>query len=84
MAAEYQVVLHGDLLELLFQMRRTERRRLIQFFDTVAKKPGTPGDYEEADSVGRLNQVKVLGRWAITYWADHAVKELRVVRIESA
>ena len=83
MSAEYQVVLHGDLLELLFNMRRAERKRLTQFFDSLAKKPGTPGDYEETDSVGRLNQVKVMGRWAVTYWADHAVKEVRVVRIES-
>jgi hypothetical protein len=28
--------------------------------------------------------VKVLGAYAITYWADHPVNEVKVIRIELA
>jgi len=84
MPSEYRVVLHAELLDLLFRMRRAERRQLIQFFDALAARPHAEGDYEEFDSTGRPNQVKILERWAITYWPDHAVKEVRVVEIEPA
>ena len=84
MAAAYQVVLHADLVDILFQLQPRERRQVIRFFETLANRPGLPGDYVEMDSDGRENQVTVLGRWAVTYWADHAVKEVRVVALESA
>jgi hypothetical protein len=37
-----------------------------------------------ADDVGRSLEVKIVGPYAITYWADHAVKEIKVINVEPA
>ena len=85
MPSIYRVVLFSEILDmLLHRIRSSERERVIDFFETLANRPSMSGDYEETDSDGRINQVKIVGRWAITYWPDHAVREIRVVRIESA
>ena len=42
------------------------------------------GDYEETDEVGRPVQIKVVGFYALTYWADHAVSEIKVIKVEKA
>jgi hypothetical protein len=41
------------------------------------------GDFVETDDTGRPLQVKLHGKHLITYWPDHAVKEIRIVAIES-
>ena len=41
-----------------------------------------PGDLQERDTQGRVNEVVVGGDWLVTYWPDHAVRELRSVRLE--
>ena len=40
------------------------------------------GDLQERDAQGRENEILVAGHWIITYWPDHAVRELRIVRLE--
>ena len=49
----------------------------------IERTPATPGDYAENDADGRALQVAVLRFVAITYWTDDAVREVRVVGIES-
>jgi hypothetical protein len=34
--------------------------------------------------VGNPVQIKIIGDYALTFWADHAVKEVKVTRIERA
>ena len=29
-----------------------------------------------------MNEVKLLGEWLVTFWTDHAVREIRVVDLE--
>ncbi len=47
-------------------------------------EPFRPGDYEESDTHGRPVQIKIVGKYAITFWADHSEKEIKVIKIESA
>jgi hypothetical protein len=42
------------------------------------------GDFAEKDQAGRTIQVRVIGRYAITFWADHAVSEIKITHIKSA
>jgi hypothetical protein len=57
------------------------RRMIISQIEKLANVPHTNGDFEVIDSTGRKNQVQVLHGYAITFWADHAVKELRIVDV---
>ena len=51
--------------------------------DHIELAPATRGDYTELDDDGRELQVVVLRATVITHWTDDAVREVRVVRIES-
>ena len=37
---------------------------------------------ETRNAQGRDNEILVVGDWVVTYWPDHAGREIRVVRLE--
>jgi hypothetical protein len=61
-----------------------QREMVMQFIRSLANNPNTAGDFTEKDDTRRAIQVKLVGRYAITYWADHAVLEIKVTHIKSA
>jgi mRNA-degrading endonuclease RelE of RelBE toxin-antitoxin system len=61
-----------------------QRENVMKFIRTLADNPNTTGDFLEEDNVGRTVQVKVIGHYAITFWADHAASEVKVTHIKSA
>ena len=81
---DWELVIHGPTLNFLLSCRASERSRLLKFCDELVSNPSLEGDYQESDLTGRPLQVRIIGNWAVTYWADHAVKEVRVVRIQPA
>ena len=60
------------------------RNRMLSFLDSLCADPFQKGDYEERDETDRPVQIKVIGKYALTFWADHAVREVKVVRIGGA
>jgi hypothetical protein len=62
----------------------TQRENVMRFTRSLADNPNTAGDFTEKDNTGRIVQVKVIGRYAITFWADHVVSEIKVTHIKSA
>jgi hypothetical protein len=63
---------------------RAERHHILSFLESLTTNPDRAGDFTERDDSGRLVQIKILGDYALTYWADHAVKEVKVIKIEKA
>ena len=61
-----------------------DRNRILSFVDSLCADPYQMGDYEERDETDRPVQIKVIGKYRLTFWADHAVCEVKVVRIEGA
>jgi hypothetical protein len=61
-----------------------QREAVMKFIRSLAENPNAAGDFTEKDSSGRTVQVKVIGRHAITFWADHAVSEVKVTYLELA
>ena len=61
-----------------------QRERLMRFIRSLAENQNTPGDFSEKDGMNRTVQVKIIGSYAVTYWADHAVSEVKVTHIKSA
>jgi hypothetical protein len=79
----YRILVTVDLLREPRQSRKT-RDLVLNFLDFLANNPFGEGDYQEPDAVGRPVQIKVLGDCALTFWTDHAVKEIKVVKVEKA
>ena len=68
--------------KILATAARAEQRRLAVILDGMKVAPLRPGDLQESDAHGRVHEVLVVGDWLVTYWPDHGVRELRIVRLE--
>ncbi len=84
MSGGWKVAFDADAVECLLGCRANERRKLLQFAESLKAHPTLPGDFVEQDDSRRNLQVKLVSRFLVTYWADHAVKEVKVVAIEQA
>jgi hypothetical protein len=80
----YAVYLRIEAAELLKSVAAQDRRRIENFVDSLSGNPFKTGDYTETDTTGRPIQIKILGNLALAFWADHAVKEIKVVAIVRA
>jgi len=60
------------------------RRRVMKFIESLSENPYCKGDFSESDRSGRTVQVKIIDRFAIAYWPDHAVAEVKVTHIKPA
>lgn len=63
---------------------RAQRDQIFSFLEGLADDPGQAGDFTERDAAGNSVHIKIIGDYALTYWADHAVKEVKVTKIEKA
>jgi mRNA-degrading endonuclease RelE of RelBE toxin-antitoxin system len=79
----YRVLVCIEVLQLQKPSRR-ERDLILSFLESLGSNPFGKGDYEEKDDIDRPVQIKVIGKYALTYWADHAIKEVKVTKIELA
>ena len=78
----YQPVYSSDVMHQILALRpAATRRRILSQIEKLANDPFTKVDFEVVDAIGRKNQVQVLHGFAITFWADHAVKELRILDV---
>ena len=62
--------------------KKRERKALLAFFEHLAKHPFTESDWTVNDATGRSNFRAAVGRFLVTFWTDHAVREVRIVKIE--
>lgn len=62
----------------------TQRKLVMDFVRSLAENPNFTGDFSEKDDTDRTLYVKVVGRFAVTFWADHAVCEVKVTHIKPA
>ena len=82
--APYALVLHEEAARRLAVASRAEQRRLGVILDELKASPFRNGDLQEPDLQGRVNEILIAGDWLVTFWVDHAVREIRIVRLESA
>ena len=80
----YAVYLRLEAAELLKSVATRSRRGIENFVDSLSGNPFKSGDYAETDAAGLPIQIKILGNFAVAFWADHAVKEIKVVAIVRA
>ncbi len=80
----YEPVLSANASTFLVGMSRPKQRELISLLFKLAEFPNQSGDYETMDEVGREIQHMALGKLIVSYWPDHAVKELRITEINKS
>lgn len=79
----YRTIFNRQAMEFVADADDEAFAEVEQWVNRVERAPSASGDYTEEDEDHRIMEVAVLHRVAIAYWADHAVREVRVVRIES-
>ena len=79
----YRVYIHVDLLEVV-PVKGAQRRMIMEFVRSLADSPDSRGEYTDRDSTDRERQIKIIGKFAVTYWTDEAVKSVMVVDIQPA
>lgn len=79
----YSVYINEGALDLALRSG-IQRQKVMNFIRSLATNPNSTGDFSERDEVGRTIYVKIVGRCAVTFWADHAVSEIKVTHIKPA
>ena len=80
----YRVFIAAEAVAFLKTCRRREQLLVTRLFEQLADDPYRAGDYVERDEIGRPIQVVIVGRCAVFFWADHPVKEVKVVDLKPA
>lgn len=78
----YEPVLSSKAAAFVVAISKGRQRKLIGLLFQLADNPSQIGDYSEPDNTGRDVQFILIRDLLITFWADHAVRELRIVAIE--
>jgi hypothetical protein len=79
MDSEYDLYIRHEVYLRIGAVRSRARAQILSFLESLTTDPFQKGDYEDRTPEGRDVQVKVIGGYALFYWADHAVRELKVV-----
>lgn len=58
-----------------------ERQESLAVCEALARSPSQRGAEQVIDDVGRTNEVIYTAHFRVTYWADHAMKELRIMDV---
>jgi hypothetical protein len=83
MPSDYRYVLDAAVVEKLLSCPARDRDRFINHFRSLEKEPYQLGESFFNDLSGRQVQRKLFGTWVVSFWSDHAVKEVRIVGVQS-
>lgn len=81
---EYEVDLRREAFDFLRQLRRDDREHVLGLLRRLGGDPFQSGDFSERDLSGRRLEGVIIHRCAVMFWADHAVKEVKVTDIRFA
>jgi hypothetical protein len=75
---------HQQAVDALLTASGRAKQDLRRALEKLLSNPYQKPDYQEHDDTGRVLAVVLAGRWAITFWLDHFVSEIRIVSVERA
>lgn len=78
----YEPVLSSKAAAFFVGLSKIRQRNLIALLFQLADNPFQIGDYSELDQSGQEVQFILVRDLLIAFWADHAVRELRIVNLE--
>lgn len=80
----YRVFIAAEVIAFLKTCPHREQLLITRLFEELAGDPFRDGEYVERDDTSRPIQVKIIGRYAVFFWADHPVKEVKIVDLRPA
>ena len=78
----YHLSVDLEVLQQLLRATEGQRQEAIDLFERLSRQPFLQGDFREPDDTGRVNEVILAGDTLIFFWSDHAVKTVRVTKVE--
>ena len=82
MKDDWELVFHQQAFDVIATARGRQKKYLSRALEALLAHPYRTPDYQEKDKTGRSLSVLLAGPWAITFWLDHFVKEIRIVSVE--
>jgi hypothetical protein len=79
MATEYTLYVRHEVYDRLQGVRGRQRVGILDFLDSLHRDPFQDGDFMTLSPEGRPIQAKIIGSFALLYFADHPVCEVKVV-----
>lgn len=78
---EYSAWLSEEAVDFLLTLSKGKRRKVLDLADSIAAQPFKIGDFQQADTTGRMVETVLVEEFLFSYWVDHATKEVRVTEI---
>lgn len=78
----YRYVVDQVADESVSGLPRHEQWMLREFFRHLANHPSIGSDQQVIDASRHRNDVTGVGRLVVTYWIDHAAREVRIGAVE--
>jgi hypothetical protein len=78
----YDYALGAEAVHVFASLPPRQRSRLIRLFVHLTRHPSQPGDYQETGASGRIYELKLVDDMLVTWWTDHAEREVRIIRLE--
>jgi len=80
--SDYRYALGDEAVHAFTALSPRSREKLLRLFDLMARHPHQPGDHQEAGVADRFYEIALKNDVLLTWWVDHAAKEVRIIRIE--
>lgn len=84
MPLTYAVYLRREAVDYIGRQRPAERQSLWKLIEGLGSAPYSSGDFSDMSTEGERLEAIIRGRHVVTFWSDHAVKEVRVVDVGPA
>jgi len=84
MDIRYELTLRIGVYDALSAMSPVYRKRFLEYMEQLMANPFMASDFTEKDEDGAYLETKIIGKYVIFYALDHAVKEIRVLKIVEA
>jgi hypothetical protein len=84
MRLSYELYIRREVFQVLEGIAEPTREKTLRFMELLSEDPFREGDFTARDDTGRLVQAKLIGEYALYYWADHAAREVRLLDLVDA
>lgn len=78
----YGYALGEEAVDAFAALPAKQRQKVLRFCGHLARFPKLAGDYRELGQTGRTYELKLIEELLVTWWVDHAEREVRIVRLE--
>ena len=80
----YEFWLSPEATRTLLGTERRMREKMDLVLQRLASTPFSEPDFREYSPAGRAYDIRCFDEIIVTYWVDHASKEVRIIRLETA